>query len=207
MLISGVKSRPVYGELSPDPQGTRHILVGEGQGAEALIRLYEQWGECRDDGDPCYPPREILYLASAESGQRLSGDMLRLTPEPTTLFPTRQTLEQALRQTLVSAHMGTRLYVAGMEGFIWAVVGIAREAGMSEDEIQMERRGSLARPVSCVHCKTTHPRVTTNIYQCPGCGLHLLVRDHFSRRLGAYQAVCVDAEAPGVLPEVEEIYP
>jgi hypothetical protein len=35
----------------------------------------------------------------------------------------------------------------------------------------------------------------------------LFVRDHFSRRLGAYMGLMVDAESPGELPEIEEIYP
>lgn len=206
MLIEGIKSRPVYGELSPDKTGTRHILVGEGRGARALVRLFRQWGVCRDDGDPCYPPRELFYLAGSEAGGDSSDDILRLSHDPTAIHFDRTHLENALRQTLASAHMGTRLYVAGSEAFIWRIVAVAREAGMSEDEIRKERCGTLARPVCCVHCKTIAPAVTTNIYRCPGCGLHVLVRDHFSRRLGAYQSVCVDAEAPGELPEVEEIY-
>ena len=35
---------------------------------------------------------------------------------------------------------------------------------------------------------------------CSHCGVKLTVRDHYSRRLGAFMGVCVDAEAPGVLP-------
>jgi hypothetical protein len=37
--------------------------------------------------------------------------------------------------------------------------------------------------------------------------LNLLVRDHYSRRLGAFQGVCIDAEVPGELPPAEEIFP
>ena len=33
----------------------------------------------------------------------------------------------------------------------------------------------------------------------------LFVRDHFSRRLGAFQGVCIDAETPGDVPEPVEI--
>jgi dimethylamine monooxygenase subunit C len=35
----------------------------------------------------------------------------------------------------------------------------------------------------------------------------LLVRDHFSRRLGAFMGVKVDAEEPGLHPETVELYP
>jgi hypothetical protein len=31
----------------------------------------------------------------------------------------------------------------------------------------------------------------------------LLVRDHYSRRIGAFQGVCIDAEVPGELPEIK----
>jgi hypothetical protein len=34
----------------------------------------------------------------------------------------------------------------------------------------------------------------------------LFVRDHYSRRLAAYQGVCIDAEDPGNIPEVKGIY-
>jgi hypothetical protein len=32
------------------------------------------------------------------------------------------------------------------------------------------------------------------------------VRDHFSRRLGAFMGVMVDAEAPGEIPAIEEVF-
>jgi hypothetical protein len=32
------------------------------------------------------------------------------------------------------------------------------------------------------------------------------VRDHYSRRLAAYQGVCIDAEDPGNVPESKGIY-
>jgi len=39
MLITGIKSRPVYTTLRPDPGGRFHLLVGQGSGGEALLRL------------------------------------------------------------------------------------------------------------------------------------------------------------------------
>jgi len=36
--------------------------------------------------------------------------------------------------------------------------------------------------------------------------LMLLVRDHYSRRIGAFQGVCIDAEQPGTAPEPEEAF-
>jgi hypothetical protein len=54
-----------------------------------------------------------------------------------------------------------------------------------------------------VHCKGFTENVTTNPVACAHCGLTLLVRDHYSRRIGAFQGVCVDAEAPGEVPEMK----
>lgn len=203
-MIEGIKSRPIYTELVPDTEGMHHVLVGEGEGAHALIRLYDSWAPYPDDGDPCYPPREIFYIAraGADHGAAITG----LTHAADSIFTSRPALEQALRERLAASHMGTRLYIAGSEDFIWTIVAIAREAGMTDDEIQKEQAGTRARPVCCVHCRTRTPEVTTNIYQCPGCGLHVFVRDHFSKRLGAYQSVCVDAENPGDVPAIEEVY-
>jgi dimethylamine monooxygenase subunit C len=60
--------------------------------------------------------------------------------------------------------------------------------------------------VQCVHCKGFTENVTATPFVCAHCGLNLFVRDHYSRRLGAFQGVCVDAEEPGVLPPVEDLY-
>ncbi|MCS3902025.1 putative RNA-binding Zn-ribbon protein involved in translation (DUF1610 family) [Methylohalomonas lacus] len=199
-MIEGIKSRPVYSDLRPDLDGSHHLLVAEGAGAEALVRFCHAW-DAAGDPDADY---DILY--HPDEDRRWIGTVNELAREAVAVFVNRVGLESVLARRLAAARMGLRLYVAGSEGFIWRVVAIAREAGLSEDAIQKERCGTQARPVSCVHCKTIADDVTTNVYQCPGCGLHVFVRDHFSRLLGAYQSVCVDAENPGELPEIEEVY-
>jgi hypothetical protein len=83
---------------------------------------------------------------------------------------------------------------------------IALEFNMNKDEIRAEQLGSLARRVYCVHCRATTENVRTNIVSCVGCSRWLLVRDHYSRRLAAYMGVMVDAEVPGVLPPVVEVF-
>jgi DNA-directed RNA polymerase subunit RPC12/RpoP len=62
------------------------------------------------------------------------------------------------------------------------------------------------RRVQCVHCKGFTENVTTNPVKCTHCSLTLMVRDHYSRRLAAFQGVCVDAEVPGEVPEMEALY-
>ena len=58
-----------------------------------------------------------------------------------------------------------------------------------------------------VHCRTITRGVHTNIVSCSGCGRSLFVRDHFSRRLGAYMGFQIDAEVPGEVPAAEVVYP
>jgi predicted RNA-binding Zn-ribbon protein involved in translation (DUF1610 family) len=60
--------------------------------------------------------------------------------------------------------------------------------------------------MQCVHCKGITEDVETDPFVCGHCGLNLFVRDHYSRRLAAYQGVCIDAEDPGNVPESKGIY-
>ena len=57
------------------------------------------------------------------------------------------------------------------------------------------------RRVQCVHCKGITENVSTDPFVCSHCGLNLFVRDHYSRRLAAFQGVNIDAEDPGQVPE------
>jgi dimethylamine monooxygenase subunit C len=83
---------------------------------------------------------------------------------------------------------------------------IALEFNLNKDEIRAEECGTLARRVYCIHCRSTTEDVRTNIVSCVGCARWLLVRDHYSRRLAAYMGVMADAEAPGELPAVKEVF-
>ena len=46
--------------------------------------------------------------------------------------------------------------------------------------------------------------VATDPFPCSHCGLHLYVRDHYSRRIAAFQGVNIDAEDPGLVPAAVE---
>ncbi len=65
---------------------------------------------------------------------------------------------------------------------------------MDHSSICVERCGPITRRVQCIHCKGMTEDVAEEIVSCMYCGLKLLVRDHFSRRLGAFMGVRVDAE-------------
>ena len=115
-------------------------------------------------------------------------------------------IQPVVGDALGRAGMDTAFYVAGPEAFLWRVTGLLRDAGIDGRRIQQELAGSLARRVYCVHCRTMNENVTTTIHPCDGCGIQLTVRDHFSRPLGAYMGVIVDAETPGDVPALETLY-
>ena len=114
--------------------------------------------------------------------------------------------ETALCGALEGAGMDTAVYIAGPEVFLWQTANRLRAAGVENRRIQQELAGSNVRKVYCVHCRTVNERVATTIHWCIGCGRALTVRDHFSRPLGAYMGVIVDAETPGAVPEPETRY-
>jgi hypothetical protein len=188
MSIPGVKSRPVYTTLRPDLGGRQHLLVGQGSGGAALLRLLTQ-----------LPPGTDARVLYAGPTPPVVAELR--------LFPTEVDLLAELDRILASCVMGTRLYVAGAESFLGSAVQVAMKYNLNRDEVQCEHCGSAARRVYCIHCKTSNENVRTNIVKCAGCGRHLFVRDHYSRRLAAYMGVMADAEAPGELPPIEELFP
>jgi len=100
-----------------------------------------------------------------------------------------------------------RLCVQGSEPFVWSVFLAARELGLAESQIQLAHAGSQRRRVWCTHCHGFTEGVSSSTVACAGCGRELLVRDHFSRRHGAFMGVMVDAEVPGQRPVREELFP
>lgn len=199
MLVAGIKSRPEYRGLDIDPYAKRHLFVLEGDGAKALI---ERTGE----GGAYLPKAEILYLPAGSSGQDHVATLKALGADIVWTAPTLQPLLGRLRVCLDNANMGLRIYIAGTEGFIGQVIQVALAFGVDFNSLRTEHRGSLARRVQCVHCKGITDNVTATPYACSHCGLWLLVRDHYSRRLGAFQGVNVDAEQPGTAPQPEELF-
>lgn len=200
MLVQGIKSRPTYRGIAIDPHARRHIFALEGEGA---IALTEQGDALTAD---CLARSEILYVAAGSKGRDHDLALTALAPDMFWQGPTIATLLFRLKVSLGYARMGTRLYISGTEGFIGQAMQIALDLGMDFNSIPTEHRGSLARRVQCVHCKGVTDNVTVSPFTCTHCGLSLLVRDHYSRRLAAFQGVNIDAEEPGTAPEPEELF-
>lgn len=195
-----IKSKPSYSPLAPDPGGVHHLLVGHGRGGEALIRLYAALGGLQG-------ATEIHYAGGPVPAEDLGRAIAALGAARTETYGAADDLLACLPGVLEGCSMGVRLYVAGSEAFLWRVTAIGRDFGMGDEEIRREPCGPPARVVYCVHCKALTDGVRTTVAECAGCGMTLLVRDHFSRRLAAYMGVKADAEAPGEIPGPEDLDP
>ncbi|WP_187430807.1 hypothetical protein ROLI_041680 [Roseobacter fucihabitans] len=188
-----IRSRPVYGTLAPRA-GSAHLFVADAHGAEAILDVATP--EIMAKG-------HIIYLPKGEG----FGDKLRaLNPASFYAGPSFAAAEARLHRMLKDAKMGLQVYLAGTEGLMGQAQLAATDAGIPHTAIQTEHRGSTARRMQCVHCKGITEDVEIDPFQCSHCGLNLFVRDHYSRRLAAYQAVCIDAEDPGNVPASKGIY-
>jgi hypothetical protein len=191
----GIKSRPVYPGLTPDPNARSNVIVCDRGGCEAAIELL-----ARADGE--FARRTTVILAAEKaSDDEIQALLQRLRPANIEVAAHLAAAIQRLKSILASASMGLRLYAAGTEPLIGSVVQAGGEHFIDPLSIRTEHRGSLMRRVQCVHCKGMTENVTTNPVTCASCGLLLMVRDHYSRRLAAFQGVCVNAENPDERPE------
>ncbi|TIN93800.1 MAG: hypothetical protein E5Y06_18380 [Mesorhizobium sp.] len=198
MAAKSIISRPVYGTLSPQP-GKHHLFIADAEGALAISDMAAR--------APAgfFDDAEIVFVPGPD-GKHVSA-LETLRPPQFHQAPSFASLLPRLRHTLANAHMGLRLYLAGTEGLIGQAMQVALEAGIDHTSMQTEHRGSLARRMQCVHCKGITENVTTQPATCAHCGLLLLVRDHYSRRLAAFQGVCINAEDRSEIPPIEEAFP
>jgi predicted RNA-binding Zn-ribbon protein involved in translation (DUF1610 family) len=201
MLVAGIKSRPVYSGLNIDPNAKRHIFVLEGEGALAFL------DQVKTAGTEVLGTTEILYVASGSKAKEHDRKLAAVKPYDLWTAPTIPVLLHRFDVMLDQAKMGARLYISGTEGFIGQAMQVALKHGVDHASVHTEHRGSAARRVQCVHCKGITDDVRTSPFACSHCGLQLLVRDHYSRRFGAFQGVCIDAEEPGTAPKPEELFP
>jgi NAD(P)H-flavin reductase len=203
MLVTGIKSKPVYTPLAPDLRGRYHLMVGHGVGSEPLLRVLRELRAAAPDSGA---RTRIFFVGNATERVASGGQFRAAGASDVRLFESDAELLKDLHEVLTQSFMGTRLYVAGPESFMGLVMRSAREFNLNKDEVRAEECGVTARRVFCIHCQTATENVKTNIVQCASCNAWLLVRDHYSSRLAAYMGVSVDAEAPGVLPDVKEVF-
>jgi len=196
MLITGIKSKPIYTPLSFDASGRYHVLLGAGVGANPLLRVLAEMKTLAPLALNC---THVLFMPESVLAFREVGIA------EARVFDNAAKLLEDFHTLASQSLMGTRLYVAGPEGFIGLAMQIALQFNLNQDEIRAEECGSLARRIFCIHCRAITDAVVTNIVKCT-CQRWLLVRDHYSRRLAAYMGVMADAESPGELPEIREVF-
>lgn len=190
-----IRSRPVYGVLQPRA-GTAHLCVADGEGAGAIRDLFAKAGA---EAPAMLAKAHIIYVPGANGTDEFAS-LEALGAAQCHRSPSFWAAESRLRKVLADAHMGLQVYLAGTETLMGLAQRDVIEAGLPHDAVQTEHRGSLARRVQCVHCKGITENVTTDPFVCSHCGLNLFVRDHYSRRLAAFQGVNIDAEDPGQVP-------
>lgn len=197
-----IRSRPEYHTLRAIPNAQWNLIIAEGKGMESVLRML-------NEAPMGFSARtHLVYLPTQDSGPSEYLEKLEsYGPVSFNQVATRKDALLRLNRLLQSAKMGTRLYAVGGETFLGLVVREAGNQGINHQSIITELNGSLARRVQCVHCKYITEDVTTSHYACPRCSELLEVRDHYSRRLAAFQAVAATVETPNQEPEVEEVYP
>lgn len=166
-------STPVYQNQPHSKAATRRLVVAQAldqSPVEALISELQAHAQ----------PLQVLAIGGTETAR----DALQVAASQAELV---QMLHAALR----SAPVGTRLYLCGDEAFIWQCREIACHAGMLNEEIELFCAGSR-RQLYCVHCSALQDIADQTEVACANCGVNLLVRAHFSQRLGAYMGVCLD---------------
>ena len=190
-----IRSRPVWGTLAPR-KGAAHLFIADAQGAEAILDLAQSDASMMANG-------HIIYIPKGES---MGAALQALSPAQYYEGPSYAASVPRIRHVLGEAKMGLQVYLTGTEGLMGQAMNEAIQAGIEHSFIQTEHRGSVARRMQCVHCKGVTEDVETDPFVCDHCGLNLFVRDHYSRRLAAYQGVCIDAEDPGNVPQPKGIY-
>ncbi len=190
-----IRSRPVYAPLEPRP-GKLHLIVADGEGADSIVEMLAK----TSDATAFLANAHIMYCPGP-NGTDQSAKLEALGAMQYFRAPTIPALLPRLERVLSDAHMGTQFYLAGSEGLIGQAEREIMATGFPFASIQKEHRGSTLRRVQCVHCKGITENVAFDPFKCSHCGLNLFVRDHYSRRIAAFQGVNIDAEDPGQVPE------
>lgn len=188
-----IKSRPIYGVLQPRV-GAFHLIVADGEGADAVAAV----------ATPEMMARAHVLYTAGPNGTDGWDKIAALGARQAQKAASIPTLLTRMARVFQDMPMGSQVYLAGTEGLMGQAERDIMALGFPHGDIQKEHRGSTVRRVQCVHCKGITENVKTDPFPCSHCGLHLFVRDHYSRRIAAFQGVNIDAEDKGVIPPAVE---
>src|ERR1700678_150943 len=102
MLVTGIKSKPVYAPLQPDIRGHYHLMVGSGVGAGPLLRILAEMGSVAPHA---LKATRVLYVPDAEAANGAAP----FTVAEVRSFHDAAALLEAFRVLLGESLMGTRL--------------------------------------------------------------------------------------------------
>src|SRR6202012_2870583 len=103
MLVSGIKSRPVYGTLSIRPSATLHLFVADAEGARGILDA------ARAAPTDFLVQAHIVYVPGAAAPKNYGPQLKALGPDMFYEGPTIAAALPRLAQTLATAHMGTQI--------------------------------------------------------------------------------------------------
>ncbi|WP_148039484.1 dimethylamine monooxygenase subunit DmmA family protein [Acidithiobacillus sulfuriphilus] len=176
------RSTPLYTELVPTEAANQHIIASNCNNITSLMEFTKK-----------LPPLTSLIVhLEIDSDDIMVLDGLRTDERFQVITHKPQCgITHAMLDTLNKSSMGTVVYFSGDEIFIWSMVKLAKKVGITDGNIILNKCGSK-RNVYCAHCSTINIADNSSIIQCNRCGTSLFVRNHFSRRMGAYLGVRVD---------------
>lgn len=216
-VTAGIRSRQHYPRIEALPDAQRYLVAC--QSPESLPGTGEAAGNARQQ---LQMHCQLISTLLGQLGSREVGGTSQSTPA-TEALPTgpadsarlhrwydvddRPLACDALAGAIGEVGAAGCLVIIGSEHFVWQVANLAQQQGLLLDDMVMLPVAALGGHVFCVHCQQVSEHVIHSPSACDGCGLMLEVRDHFSKRLGAYMGVRIDAEAPGEIPPQEEVAP
>lgn len=180
-------SKPAYGTLAWRP-ARQHVVVSDEAGLIAIERLL---------ATPCPTGAGSMRIHVLGRGNRV-GSLSKAPEAGFELHADEAGFSVTLSACMDALPAASRLYVAGSEAFLSLVRRLAQDRGLAEDVMLAELAGIGARRAQCVHCKTVYEGIAHRAFDCPLCAVTLVVRDHYSRRIGAYQAVVLHPSDPNI---------
>ena len=187
MSLGENSSPPVFTSLDWRPAGA-HFIVSDEAGLAAVERLLAK---------PV--PVSGGHLALHVLGRESKIDSL-LLPDRMDVYvnPDDRSFQEILCASILASSNATRLYAAGSQSFLLSVSRLARRSELAGSAIQAELTGSGARDAQCTCCKNIYHDIDYRAFDCPRCAVTLIVRDHYSAGVGAYEAVALHPADPNL---------
>ncbi|GAA5002326.1 hypothetical protein GCM10023206_05160 [Acinetobacter puyangensis] len=165
-MQQAMSSTPLYATVTDDmPRASEYLIIVQDQHTPNAQQLCQK----------CQQLEQAVILSAHDD-------------------PSLAALFHAIAANLTDAHIGIHALVYGDEYFLWQVAQQLSVHGLLKDEIQLIKNESLNKRIYCVHCFHLFQSTADEFCDCPQCATHLFIRSHFSERLGAYMAVCANAE-------------